>query len=67
MTEELAAYGYQTSPGTLCPTLHRLEADGLLTSKHGVVEGWIPGGCTRDRGREEGSGRGLEGAEGARP
>ncbi|MGY1584561.1 helix-turn-helix transcriptional regulator [Streptomyces sp. MN13] len=53
--EELAAYGYQTSPGTLYPTLHR------------VVDGRIPGGCTRDRGREEGSGRGPEGAEAARP
>lgn len=39
MTEELARHGYQISPGTLYPTLHRLEADGLLTSERRTVEG----------------------------
>lgn len=39
MTEELASHGYQVSPGTLYPTLHRLEADGLLTSEQRVVDG----------------------------
>ncbi|WP_030842195.1 PadR family transcriptional regulator [Streptomyces sp. NRRL F-4474] len=39
MTEELARHGYQISPGTLYPTLHRLEADGLLTSEQRVVDG----------------------------
>lgn len=39
MTEELAEHGYAISPGTLYPTLHRLEADGLLTSRQVVVEG----------------------------
>lgn len=39
MTRELANHGYQISPGTLYPTLHRLEADGLLTSQQHVVEG----------------------------
>ncbi|CAI7973552.1 MULTISPECIES: PadR family transcriptional regulator [unclassified Parafrankia] len=39
MTEELARHGYQISPGTLYPTLHRLEADGLLTSDQRVVDG----------------------------
>lgn len=39
MTRELASHGYQISPGTLYPTLHRLEADGLLTSEQHVVEG----------------------------
>lgn len=39
MTEELASHGYQISPGTLYPTLHRLEADGLLTSEQRVVDG----------------------------
>lgn len=39
MTEELARHGYDISPGTLYPTLHRLEADGLLTSRQLVVEG----------------------------
>ena len=39
MTEELARHGYRISPGTLYPTLHRLEADGLLTSRQVVVDG----------------------------
>ncbi|WP_073952760.1 PadR family transcriptional regulator [Streptomyces kebangsaanensis] len=39
MTEELARHGYQISPGTMYPTLHRLEADGLLTSEQRVVDG----------------------------
>lgn len=39
MSAELASHGYQISPGTLYPTLHRLEADGLLTSEQRVVEG----------------------------
>lgn len=41
MTEELAQHGYRISPGTLYPTLHRLEADGLLTSRQHVVDGRI--------------------------
>lgn len=39
MTEELARHGYRISPGTLYPTLHRLEADGLLESHQQVVDG----------------------------
>jgi DNA-binding PadR family transcriptional regulator len=39
MTKELARHGYQISPGTLYPTLHRLEADGLLVSEQRVVDG----------------------------
>ncbi|MFJ8741649.1 PadR family transcriptional regulator [Embleya sp. NPDC127516] len=39
MAEELAGHGYRISPGTLYPTLHRMEADGLLTSEQRVVEG----------------------------
>ncbi len=39
LTEELKRHGYLVSPGTLYPTLHRLEADGLLTSRHEVVDG----------------------------
>jgi DNA-binding PadR family transcriptional regulator len=39
MTEELVSHGYQISPGTLYPTLHRLEADGLLVSEQRVVDG----------------------------
>lgn len=39
LTEELKRHGYQVSPGTLYPTLHRLEADGLLISRREVVDG----------------------------
>ncbi len=38
MSQELAEHGYDISPGTLYPTLHRLEAEGLLASRK-VVEG----------------------------
>jgi DNA-binding PadR family transcriptional regulator len=41
MTEELARHGYAISPGTLYPTLHRLEADGLLVSEQRTVEGRV--------------------------
>lgn len=39
MAEELAHHGYRISPGTLYPTLHRMEAQGLLRSRQVVVEG----------------------------
>jgi DNA-binding PadR family transcriptional regulator len=39
MAEELGHHGYRISPGTLYPTLHRLEAQGLLTSRQATVEG----------------------------
>lgn len=39
MTAELADHGYKISPGTLYPTLHRLEAEGLLSSRPEVVDG----------------------------
>jgi DNA-binding PadR family transcriptional regulator len=39
MAGELARHGYEISPGTLYPTLHRLEADGLLSSEQRVVDG----------------------------
>lgn len=39
ITKELAHHGYDISAGTLYPTLHRLEADGLLTSQQRVVDG----------------------------
>ena len=31
MAEELAHHGYQISPGSLYPTLHKMETEGLLT------------------------------------
>lgn len=39
LTDELSRHGYRVSPGTLYPTLHRLEADGLLVSRRQVVAG----------------------------
>jgi DNA-binding PadR family transcriptional regulator len=39
MTEELGRHGYRISPGTLYPTLHRLEGEGLLTSAQRVING----------------------------
>jgi DNA-binding PadR family transcriptional regulator len=39
MTKELARHGYDISPGTLYPTLHRLEAEGLLSSVQRLVDG----------------------------
>jgi DNA-binding PadR family transcriptional regulator len=41
MTAELARHGYRISPGTLYPTLHRLEAEGLLASEQRVVDGRV--------------------------
>jgi DNA-binding PadR family transcriptional regulator len=39
MARELARHGYKISPGTLYPTLHRMEAEELLTSERRVVRG----------------------------
>ncbi len=37
--KELGRHGYQLSPGTLYPTLHRLEKDGYLERQSRVVAG----------------------------
>jgi DNA-binding PadR family transcriptional regulator len=39
MSEELAHHGYRISPGSLYPTLHKMEAEGLLRSRSHIVEG----------------------------
>ncbi|WP_214321899.1 PadR family transcriptional regulator [Nonomuraea sediminis] len=53
MTQELAHHGYEVSPGTLYPTLHRMESDGLLTSEQHVVDGRVRRVYTAtDAGRE---------------
>ena len=39
MARELGRHGYEISPGTLYPTLHRLEQSGYLISEERVVEG----------------------------
>ena len=41
MTQELARHGYNISPGTLYPTLHRLEKEGYLKNSSKGVEGKI--------------------------
>ncbi len=39
MAAELAHHGYLISPGTLYPTLHRMEDEGLLLSRREIVAG----------------------------
>jgi PadR family transcriptional regulator, regulatory protein PadR len=39
LMEELRHHGYEVGPGTLYPTLHKLEADGFLTSEETTVAG----------------------------
>ena len=41
IAEELARHGYKVSPGTLYPTLHRMEEDGLLSSRREVRDGRV--------------------------
>jgi len=41
IAEELARHGYSLSPGTLYPTLHRLEKEGYLVSSSKVVNGRV--------------------------
>lgn len=39
MAEELAHHGHRISPGTLYPTLHAMEREGLLASRRETVAG----------------------------
>jgi DNA-binding PadR family transcriptional regulator len=39
MVEELARHGYRISPGSLYPTLHKMEIEGLIRSTQRVVDG----------------------------
>jgi DNA-binding PadR family transcriptional regulator len=39
MAAELAHHGYTISPGSLYPTLHKMETEGLLRSRPEVVGG----------------------------
>jgi DNA-binding PadR family transcriptional regulator len=41
MAQELARHGYTISPGSLYPTLHKMESEGLVTSRQDVVEGRV--------------------------
>ncbi len=38
---ELARHGYNISPGTLYPTLHRLTKEGFLTRSTRVIDGRV--------------------------
>ncbi|MHB2028349.1 MAG: PadR family transcriptional regulator [Acidimicrobiales bacterium] len=39
MAQELARHGYHISPGSLYPTLHKMELEGLIASRSRVVAG----------------------------
>lgn len=39
LIEELARHAYELSSGTLCPALHNLEDEGLLTSEDPIIGG----------------------------
>ena len=39
LLEELRRHGYRLSPGTLYPTLHRLEREGYLAVHRKVIDG----------------------------
>jgi PadR family transcriptional regulator PadR len=41
IAKELKRHGYDVSPGTLYPTLHRLEKEGYLESNSKIVAGKI--------------------------
>jgi DNA-binding PadR family transcriptional regulator len=41
IAKELARHGYDVSPGTLYPVLHRLENEGYLESSSRVVNGRV--------------------------
>jgi PadR family transcriptional regulator PadR len=41
MLDELGRHGYRLSPGTLYPTLHRLEREGYLSVQKRVVGGKV--------------------------
>jgi len=54
MATELARHGYKISPGSLYPTLHKMEAEGLIRSRSQVVEGRVLRSyTTTDKGRRE--------------
>ncbi len=41
MIEELKSHGYDISPGTMYPVLHKMEASGLLLKEERLVEGKV--------------------------
>jgi DNA-binding PadR family transcriptional regulator len=41
LATELAGHGYTISPGSLYPTLHKMEAEGLIRSRSTLVDGRV--------------------------
>ena len=41
LTQELTRHGYDLSPGTLYPTLHRLHDKGYLVQEKRVIDGRV--------------------------
>ncbi|MGA7419325.1 MAG: PadR family transcriptional regulator [Acidimicrobiales bacterium] len=41
MARELARHGYRISPGSLYPTLHKMESEGLIRSRQQAVDGRV--------------------------
>jgi DNA-binding PadR family transcriptional regulator len=41
LAAELAGHGYTISPGSLYPTLHKMEAEGLIRSRSALVDGRV--------------------------
>jgi DNA-binding PadR family transcriptional regulator len=41
MAAELAQHGYRISPGSLYPTLHKMETEGLVRSRSRTVDGRV--------------------------
>ena len=41
LAKELAEHGYRISPGSLYPTLHKMETEGLIRSDQHVVDGRV--------------------------
>ena len=67
MATELAHHGYRISPGSLYPTLHKMEAEGLLRSSQQVIDGRVsPFLCGNGQG-PQGAGVDQAPAEGVGP
>ena len=53
MIEELSSHGYDISPGTLYPILHKMEDQGYLQSEKQVVKGKVRRYYTTTKAGEE--------------
>jgi DNA-binding PadR family transcriptional regulator len=41
MMQELERHGYRVGPGTIYPTLHKMQTEGLLSSRRELVHGHL--------------------------